>query len=185
MQPLALGVPAGGGASEDLQNQELAGVPRTSGWRASIRRRPRLLALNSALHRGTEATPAPDVSLPLRSPSPRTPGVTRAKKMQSRTAEPMPRRQPQRRGAFRDPRASCDSSGRARPSRRQLQAGEGGPLNRVWHHVLAWCAHLQAVWGRATRAGEGGLGSGGRGAESLTQSLALSLALSAEDFPEF
>lgn len=92
------------------------GCPKARRRQASFRHCPHLLAFDSVLCIAAQKPSLPQTRPYLRAPppsSPRTPGATRAKKTQSRPAAPMPRRQPHRRDAFRDPRASssCGRTG--------------------------------------------------------------------------
>ena len=81
------------------------GSPKASGRLSSIRHRPDLLAYSLYFAPPQRGRPCPRTCPYLRAPppsSPRTPGAVTAKKTQSRPAAPMPRRQPQRRDAWRD-----------------------------------------------------------------------------------
>lgn len=70
VQPPALGVPAPGASSEDLQDREVAGIPPSDRAQASALPCARLLAFDSALHSGRDASLAQTVaSLPPRPPS--------------------------------------------------------------------------------------------------------------------
>lgn len=100
-----------------FQDQKImcgGGPPKRAGGCQASGTDPTFSLIHSALHRRTEAS-LPQTCPYLRAPppsSPRTPGAMTAKKTQSRPAAPMPRRQPQRRDALQDTRAS-GSSGRA------------------------------------------------------------------------
>lgn len=147
-------VPAPGGASQGIPDREIPGFPpKQAGGRQASDTAPTFSLLTAlciaaqkpSLPRTRPYRPAPPAS------SPSTPGVTIAKKTQSRLAVPMPQRQPHggARSETREPPAAPVGQGWSKRRRRAL---EGGPLNSGWHHVLALRAHLQAVWGRDAHA---------------------------------
>lgn len=150
VQPPILAIPALEGASPPghLGPRDREGPPERAGIRqASALLQPSRFCL-SALLRGIETVPTLGASLPLCCPSQLTEDPWRSERQENaeQVCGAHPRLQPQRRDAFGDPRAS----GRSRRAglEQQAAAREDGPLNRVWHHVLALRAHLQAVRGR-------------------------------------
>lgn len=175
MQPAILVVPAQEERAGTFRTKRSRGPPK----RARHARLPRLLTFACLLCIAAQSPSQPQTRPYLRAPipsSPRTPGTAKAKKTQSGPEAPMPRLQPQRLDASETSKPPA-APGWQGWRRGQLQAGEGGPLSSVWHHVLAWA---RTCWllgagprGEGCRAGEG-LAGGGR-AEELWFSLWLRL----------